>query len=429
MMEKDIKLLIYGSGNINPINIILENLRKYNNNYKIDGLNLYESIHINVSYKYFDKITRISKLPFYKIPHAIKKDLLREKLLNRTSIKFLTRCALRFCVKEAKRYITSAVEEAYHIRQFQEHFKLYDIIDVHWITEERANIVAQAPKTCKVILSFWGSDLMASAGEYNYTSLLKAINRADLITLSSIEMREIFLSKFGRHFKNKIRFTLYNQNKDFTTYTVDDIEKLRQVGHNLIHKQGFLTDDFRYVIKVGYSGFDTQNHLAILDQCFLLPDKVKEKLLLIVPMTYGASPEYTAVVEAHAQGLGLAACLLKEYLTKEEALSLSFICDIMLNLRDNDGFNNAMIETLMAGKILISGGWLPYSALRKNNVYFHEIYELNKISNLLAHILNNMEQELKRAELNAVKLKDITSSEKNACRWNGVYQEALLDRA
>lgn len=425
-MESNIKLLIYGSGNVNPINIILGNLRKYNNNYHVDGLNLYENPQVAVPYSFFDNIYKIEKLPFYRIAPDVKKDLLRKKIVNRASVKLLLRHVLRLRLREAKRYITSAVEEAHYTQQFQECFKSYDIIDVHWITEERANLVAQAPQACKVILSFWGSDLMASAGEYNYSSLLRAINRADLITLSSIEMREIFLSKFGRHLKNKIRFTLYNQNENFTSYSVDDIGKLRKTGFNLIREHGFLIEDFKNVIRVGYSGFETQNHLAILDQCFLLPDAVKEKLLFIIPMTYGATPEHINVVEAHAQKLGLATCVLKEYLKKEEALSLSLVCDIMLNLRDNDGFNNAMIETLMAGKILISGGWLPYSALRKNNVYFHEIYELNKIPKLLAHILDNIDQELERAELNAVKLKDIISGEENASRWNKVYQEAAL---
>lgn len=426
MTEKNIRLLIYGSGNVNPINLVLENLRKYSDsNYHIDGLNLYENNQVTANYKYFDEIFKIQKVPYQNIPQQIRKELLRKKLANKSFIKNLVKRAVKFRFFEVKNSVKSAVEIAYYIHQHKANFQNYDVIDVHWITNERADIIAQAPAKCKVVLSFWGSDLMASSGVQNYESLLKAVKRADAITLASIEMREIFLSKFGRQFKDKVHLAYYNKVDITLTIEREAVNDLKSIGRYLLAKHGVLLERFKYVVKAGYSGFETQNHLPIIDQSFKLPEDVKKDLLLVIPMTYGATPAYIEKVEGYAKEKGLSSCILGEYLPEKEALSLSFICDIMLNLRDNDGFNNAMIETLMAGKILISGGWLPYSALRKNKVYFHEVFEFEDVSEVLLYTIQNMEQEKKKAEANPEKLQTLLSGKENGMKWDAVYNKVL----
>jgi hypothetical protein len=426
MTEKNIRLLIYGSGNVNPINIVLENLRKYSgSNYQVNGLNLYENNQVTTSYKYFDEICKIKKVSYQNIPQQIRKKLIKKKLANKSSIKYLIRTAFKFDVKGLRNFVKSTIELAYYIHQHLEHFENYDVIDVHWITNERANIVAQAPSKCKVVLSFWGSDLMASSGISNYQSVLKAISRADAITLASLEMREIFLSKFGRHFKNKVQLTYYNKVDFPLAIEGEAVNNMKSTWRELMAKHGILLEQFKYVVKVGYSGFETQNHLTIIDQCFQLPEDVKKDLLLVIPMTYGATPAYMEKVEEYAKEKGLAACILRDYLPEKYAISLSYICDVMLNLRDNDGFNNAMIETLMAGKILISGGWLPYSSLRKNKVYFHEVFDFEEVSDVLLYTIQNMEQEKEKAKANPVKLQVLLSEKENGLKWDAVYNKVL----
>lgn len=427
MSGKKIKLLIYGSGNVNPINNVLENLLNWTDqNYEIDGLNLYRDSKINHPYHHFNNIFEIKKIAFNKISIGDTFTFFFSHFSDKSILKPFIFHLLNLRIKRGVLLLKENLQKKIYLDHHLNVFKLYDIVNVQCITTDRADIITYAPSKCKIILSFWGSDLMASAGLKNYKSLLKGIERADIITLSSVEMREIFLAKFGRKFFHKIHFAPFGQSDESIQYFKTHTEELKLVGSKILQENGFEPEGFEYVIKVGYSGHESQNHLLIVEQLAKLPYANKDKILLLIPMTYGATPEYIQKVRELCSSNDLRACLLTEYLSTDEALSLSFVGDIMLNLRETDGFNNSMIETLMAGKILISGGWLPYSELRKKEVYFHEIYEMDDLSNTLIRILDNYAFHLSESENNHVKIENSVSGRVNGPKWDKAYKKLFL---
>ena len=425
-MNKRTKILIYGSGNVNPINILVDNLRKYSkSHYTIDGLSLYENEQVTEPYKNFDNIFKIRRQRFSEIPLLFRLKNSGRLLFTIENFNYLVGSILQLKFKKTMSLVKALSQDKWYVHEILNMFNGYDIVNVHCINEERASIISLTPKHTKVILSFWGSDLMAYAGVKNYSLLLQAIQRADIITLHSIEMREIFLSKFGREFKYKVRMALFGQRSEIFGIINSQTNNLRNVGIEVLHRYGFNANDYDFILKIGYSGFNSLNHLKIIEECGKLSNEVKKKVLLVVPMTYGATPQYISEVQSLASTHDLSCCVLNNYLANEEALSLSFVCNIMCNLRDNDAFNNSMIETLLAGNILVSGAWLPYSELRKKKVYFHEIYEFVELSHVLKCIMQNIKLEMTKASGNYQKVEAIVGGKRTAESWSRIYEAVL----
>ena len=184
MKDKVIKLLIFGSENINPINIVLNNLKKYNlTTYIIDGLNLHERKDKAITYNHFDNIRHLNyrslqTLSFIQLIKLLKAILVKKKHLGKT-----LQLIFSLQILKSIHYLRKLMVEKDYLNQHLQLFKNYDLINVHYVSEVRANIIANVPIGCKVILSFWGSDLMAGSGINNYIALYKAISRADIITV------------------------------------------------------------------------------------------------------------------------------------------------------------------------------------------------------------------------------------------------------
>lgn len=85
-------------------------------------------------------------------------------------------------------------------------YSIYHWHCMHW---DRLPAIRVLPKKAKLILTIWGSDLLRSAGVDAYRAQLAACERASLITVGSVEMREILLAKFGRSLSAKIRLATY----------------------------------------------------------------------------------------------------------------------------------------------------------------------------------------------------------------------------
>lgn len=416
-----IKLLIFGSGNVNPINILVKNIRDYGRTaYHIAGLNLIKGNDSLLTYKNFDQILEIDKEKVsFNSSEYLKavRNILRSRSLLKGVIADLAKLQGTNIRKRLRREINRQV----YLKQVLSVFAEHDIINLHWVSEENCEIIAAAPVDCKIIISFWGSDLMASAGVRNYRSVFKACQRSNAITVASVEMREILLSKFGRDLKSKVRITPFGQSDD-CVLLLNARERLFNLGISLLNENGINWRDYKYVLKIGYSGFESQNHIQLIQELSTLPSEMKSGTLLIVPMTYGATSEYSNRVRVALEQSGLRFWMIGKYLLREEVLSVAVICNIMLNVRDNDGFNNSMIETLLAGNLLISGRWLPYSMLRQNNIYFHEIDDLSEVKGLLCSVDKEFINKADALKANPKKVMNLVSGQVTGSNWDLLYQ-------
>jgi hypothetical protein len=417
------KLLIMGSANIGPINILTKNLRDFSKEtYQIDGLNLFNKGEGNVQndYKYLDNNIEIqqreTKLINFKTLITIAKKAKNIKLLTKNLIQ------QRLNPKRALYHTVNKLQKEQYILQIVNFASNYDIVNVHYLSYWQAEILPHISKSTHVVITFWGSDLMASAEPYLYTLQFHACRRADAITVANSEMKEIVLSKFGRDLSTKTIIAPFGVDKDTFEYISNEKELLIKTGIDLFSKLHYNIMGYKYRIKVGYSAFESQNHIAIINQIALLTNELLQQVFLVIPMTYGFCRDgYKEEVETAMSKASLHGVVLCDYLTSHEAISLSVVTNIMLNLRANDAFNSSMSESLIAGALVINGAWLPYKDLKAKGLHQLEIYGTNQLKDKLVDALESFDKQVKECEKNQAIMHSWLVGHENTANWEHAF--------
>lgn len=421
---KNIKILFLGSGNINPINVLTKNLIQFGtNNYIFDGLNLYEpgAAGVNTTYKHITNLWRISKRTVGEITIKEQMKLLIKGRLLTPILKILF--SNHYHIGRSWLKYSQLITSEDWTRRMLEKINDYDFINAHYLCAWQSEIIPLIPPSKRVTISFWGSDLMASAGKYIYQVQFDALQRADAISTIPFEMEQIILSKFGRNLKSKIHHTFFGLTQD----VIDDLNinkaRYKQIGANLLKLHNINPVNYKYLIKLGYSSFETHNHIPIINHLGKLPYYLKSQICLVIPMTYGNNKSgYKEKVESSLMQNEISGVVFKEYLSHEEAVSLSFITNIMFNLRDSDAFNNSMSESLIAGSIVFNGIWLPYKMLQERGINYITVNSIIEIAEKLELTIQTFEKHINLAKQNAEKLNNWISGQGNTQKW----EQAIL---
>lgn len=265
----------------------------------------------------------------------------------------------------------------------KELFKPFDIINIHFCAPGFLKQLDHVQPHQRAMLSFWGSDLFQQAGIEAYSTQLKALEQADLITLHSPEMEQIFLSKFGRSFKSKVHQTLFCCHQE----RFDTIDQLKQQPDKIqAFKDKYQIPNGKTIVQIGYSGGPGHQHLTVLEELTKHAAHLKEELFLVIPTTYNnPNSAYPDLLKTSLESSIFENAHLTNYLTDEEVLLLPIIADVHINVRDADALNNAMTEALYTGSWVITGAWLPYGVLRRAGMKYSEIGKLSEIPHLLAN--------------------------------------------
>lgn len=316
--------------------------------------------------------------------------------------------------------INSNAEEIIHSEKIKSLFSNYDIFHFHYLSPEYLYNVRYIPSDKKVIMTFWGSDLYQISGTENYRKQLEAFDRADIITVNALEIKETVLAKYGRNLEDKIRFSdfglneakLKRLNSENREKYVSDFRKKNNIDANKI------------VITIGYSGSSKQKHIEILKILDTLDETYKKRIYALIPLTYGLQFEekdYPEKVKKVSDEAEFETLILENYMTEEELARFTFSSDITLNLRDTDALNASMLESLYAGNILVNGAWLPYGKLRRLGVYFREIDRISELKELIPFLFDNFEKEKSNTSVNAEIIRKNFLYDNFIKDWEAVY--------
>ncbi|MCB0700173.1 MAG: hypothetical protein H6551_05755 [Chitinophagales bacterium] len=318
---------------------------------------------------------------------------------------------------------TTAVREAILYKKLQPVISGYDAVHIFFISKELFNFYDAIASAKKLIVSFWGSDILQSNNNFDYNQHSKLIDRADAVTVHQKEMREIFLSKFGREKFDKVSEMLVVNDVSFLNDFINAIPdkdthiKSFKAHHNI--------EDSKRIVAIGHSGHTIDDHVKIIKSLLPYKTNVQERICLVLPMTYGCDSEaYYEEVAAACEELGVQYVVLKKFLTKEQMIELRLASEILLRLSKFDAFSLSLCETLCAGNIAITGSWLPYSKLRGNNVYYEEVYDIDDTGERLLSILDNYDLYKERCVNNPRNVMKVFEEEKSVDKLQKVYSNA-----
>lgn len=255
----------------------------------------------------------------------------------------------------------------------------------------------------RVICSYWGSDLL-QATEQDLLKQKKWLAKASYITVQSTELEKLLVEKHAElSIATKVRKTLYPVNQD--------------IFQTILQNMGNKKEHDKTVITLGYNGSQNQNHLPILDQIDTLSKEVKGRIKLYIHMSYGGTEEYVLSVKNRLDQLAVEYELKTNFITDEAIATKRIDSDIFIHLPTTDAFCAALSESLIAGNIVITGDWLPYSLYDEADVHFHKISTIEKLSATLLSIMGSLDKEKGKSARNHHVVLDIVDRDKAITNW------------
>ncbi len=265
----------------------------------------------------------------------------------------------------------------------------------------------------KLVLSYWGSDLFRMEDK-KLAFLGLFAKKADFVTFDSIDLE----AKFRSQYKWASRVpaeTVY-----FGLSILDILkEKCEKSPLADVREKWGIPKD-KTVVAVGYNGIPEQQHLAVLKEIGKLNKKTKEKLFLILQMTYGdgGTKEYHEQVLAAARATGCEYSGIQNFLTDEQVAELRIITDIFINAQTTDAFSGSVSENLFTGTVLMNASWLRYQEFKDYAFKYLEFKSMSEIGTLIERVLASGFDVSGNKEL----VWQLRSWENCALKWKKIYQ-------
>lgn len=292
----------------------------------------------------------------------------------------------------------------------------FDLINLHYVDFPDlvyAVVLKYFLKT-RLVLSYWGSDLLRVEAK-TLSIRGKFVRCADFVTFDNKDL-EI---KFKEMYKY-----VYNKSSEIVLFglSILDIinEKSKEIPQvNLREKWGIPKD--KTVIAVGYNGIPEQQHIKVLRAIAKLDNRYKEKIFLLLQMTYGGTKEYRAHVIMEAKKTECQYIKIERFLTDSEVADLRIITDIFINAQTTDAFSGSVCENLFSGTVLINAQWLCYQEFKENDFKYLEFKNIDEIGHF---IIIAMEQGIDISE-NKELIWQLRSWECCAPKWIRVFHKLI----
>ena len=298
-------------------------------------------------------------------------------------------------VKTAKGYflpfrrgkmLIDSIVRGYCLKSFL-YNKHYDIIHCHWIVSPVVTQKSLKKHCRKLILSFWGGELVEQKILYSTTIyrhyLEQLVNQADFI-INDKEGKANTLKQFP-NFKGEYRSGSYG------SAPIEALYDLMQSENKETSKQSIGISTSKLTVLIGYSGKELHQHLPIIS-ILTQHTELKNKVHILAPMTRGADTNYIEKVKQALGNSGYEFTLLSgRYLSDKEIAQIRNATDIVLQLSLFDGFSRSIIECLCAKSVVIYGNWLGYEQYMGPSSYMGvEVSSIENGITKLVEVVNNI---------------------------------------
>jgi hemoglobin-like flavoprotein len=258
----------------------------------------------------------------------------------------------------------------------------YDVVCVQALFRNQCKIISWLPRESTFIVgAFWGSDFYKRKENKTEKLLSKAIRLCDRISVSTMSMRQDILRTLDLDEKI-VRNCLFGLQPLELLYSSSQITKPSA-------KSFFTPDRETFIITCGYNGHSHQQHLSIIKSLLNTASWVPDNHLLIFPMTYGATSGYKAQIEQELSKSGFKYKILQNFLSDTEVVYLRKASDLFIQVQKTDAFSGSMQEHLFCKNVVVTGGWLPYAALKEKGILFETIDDIDLLGDKLEYVFNH----------------------------------------
>lgn len=223
-----------------------------------------------------------------------------------------------------------------------------DIVDIHFLEPAYGRYVAALKrKNIKLIVSLFGSDLFRTNAEQ------KRAQSPVFAASEAIVLSENMIPYFKEHFpgfENKFRFNQYGSARIDLVAELDSPENKRKF------RAKYNIPEDKTVVSCGYNAKKEQQHLKLLGEIGKLETSEKEKLFLLLSLTYGREDAaYVEEVKKKTASLNIPHLFFEERLNDREIAEIRIISDVTVNTQTTDALASTIKEAMVAGDVMQVG--------------------------------------------------------------------------
>lgn len=295
----------------------------------------------------------------------------------------------------------------------------WDIINIQYVDPHLLRAFVLFPRiTRKLVLSYWGSDLMREDASV-LRNVTRVVNNSCGSTFDNGDLEKIHAKLYPAYNRRSIIM--------LPLPILDDIDRNIDLKWcEYIQVDGQRIDRSKITVCIGYNGRRQQQHDKVLEQLATLDNSVKRKVLLIFPFTYSVDKDDTYIDDLKVQirESGFESCIFESLLSNEDLARLRIATDIFINAQTTDAFSGSICEVLYAGGKLINPRWLHYSELDKYDLEYAEYSEFEDIPTLIWKTIDEYDRT-NIAEHNRASIKELRSVERCRLNWISFFSEII----
>jgi len=269
------------------------------------------------------------------------------------------------------------------------------------------------------VVTCWGSDVLRTTKARTIAVQQRLLQGAGSVTVSTPELKESLLAKYGRALAPKVCQAFF-----FPPGVHSAGRAARPPARDSFRRRHQVDED-KIVVCVGHNGNPGGQHRELLESLRREGKAHREKLFVVLPMTYGGDPKYRSSVREVFEALGCEGVILEQYMSAEEIEELRLATDIFIYAPVSDAFSASVSEALAAGNVVLLGSWLPYNLRRRAGFRYWEFDTPESAGEVLVDVLNRWPKPARETESNRELSISFFTREKVGRGWTRAYQQAL----
>lgn len=275
----------------------------------------------------------------------------------------------------------------------------YDIIINMFVNTRDLRITSKIKgANTKVVVYFTGSDLLRQS---------RRKIRLDRMLMPKVDKYVVGGKMLLADFDKKLGDIASAQVINFGISAFDNVDRYLSTNPN--REKGC-------VFCVGYSGVEAHQHLRVLSLFEDLPQELKEKARIVVPMTYMATAEYVTVVKNRLEEIKIPYRLLTDFMNNEQMAEMWCNIDFLIHAQTSDSLSASVLESMYAGCTLINPTWLDYPEYKEQGLDYLKFKDFSELQDIICRILND-QQDIPEWR-NHDKLRGFLSWETAKNKWN-----------
>lgn len=267
----------------------------------------------------------------------------------------------------------------------------------------------------RIVITYWGSDLYRSSRLQLFMTL-PILHSASEITMITNDMASYFKKLpwlISRYYKKVKVF-------DFGNMFYSTIQGFDKTKNN--NKSDFGLNKNKIVCTIGYVWRPQMQQIKTVNVLIPFLKTLSDKVALALPV-FGIEDKEYQIIDQLLKDTGIEYRLFRDFMDANTVSKFRSISDIFIHSQTTDALSCAMLEHLYAGSIVINGGWLKYSSLDENDIYYKSFSDFESLPNILLQVVDNIDVEREKCINNRIKVAKISSWDYLRQYWLELYKQ------